>query len=921
MTESNKGSAFAEQPFVAPAVSEVAPLQLVSKKLVFGAMIAWTILIAISLGWNWRQIDQSVTEMARVQALSHFEKDLIYRRWAALRGGIYAPPTETSPPNPYLTQVPDRDVTTTNGKALTLINPAYMTRQVHELAAQENGVQGRITSLKPLRPENRPDDWEQKALESFAGGAKEVASKETIEGTPYLRFMRPLLTEEPCLACHAAQGYKEGDIRGGISVAVPFAPYVEIANQQFQYLLVGHGLLCALGLLGLWFFSRRISRTEGLLRESEYRFKSLSDASFGGIIIHDQGLILECNHGLSELTGFSYQELIGMNGLKLIAPESMDAVLANIRDGFMQSYEVFGFRKDGSKYALAIRGQKTSYKGKEVRVIEFQDITERKQTEEALRSSESVFRDLFEKNRAVMMLIDPVTGDIVDANHAAVIYFGYPRKRLVAMSISEINALPPEHLSEVRKKALCEQQDTFQFPYQLASGEVRSVEVNLTPIARNGRDLLFAIVHDINDRKQAEAELEKYRLHLETLVHDRTVELEMTNRLLVNAKDAAEGANRAKSAFLANMSHEIRTPLNGILGMAYILRRDSVTPVQAERLDKIDTSAQHLLGIINDILDISKIEAGKFILEDVPVRIGQLINNVRSILSERAQAKNIALRVEADLFPINLYGDPIRLQQALLNFANNAVKFTEHGCVTLRASKLEETDNSVHIRFEVIDTGIGISPEALPRIFDPFEQADNSTTRKYGGTGLGLAITRRLAEMMGGGVGAESTQGSGSTFWFTVFLPKKEKQNGLNVLVAEMDAERVIRQRHSGRVILLVDDEPINLEIAKTLLEDSGLVVDTAEDGLQAVQKAKEESYVLILMDMQMPNLNGTEAAQMIRALPEYRNTPILAMTANAFVEDRKRCMDAGMNDFIVKPADPDVLFATVLKWLDQRPA
>lgn len=391
--------------------------------------------------------------------------------------------------------------------------------------------------------------------------------------------------------------------------------------------------------------------------------------------------------------------------------------------------------------------------------------------------------------------------------------------------------------------------------------------------------------------------------------------LEEANQELAKARDTAEAATRAKSVFLSNMSHEIRTPMNGILGMANLLRRGGVTPTQGEQIDKIDKAAKHLLSIIDDILDLSKIEAGKLLLEEVPVAINTLLTDTISILSERAQAKGIRLLLEVEPIPPNLYGDSTRLQQCLINYATNAIKFTETGTVTLRAFAQEETADAVLLRFEVRDTGIGIAAEAISRIFTAFEQADNSTTRKYGGTGLGLAITRSLAELMGGQVGVESTPGVGSRFWFTARLKK-----GVAALAPQAEdkagAEAALSARYRGSRILVVDDEPMNCEVAQLLLESAGLIVDVAHDGDQAVRMAAETPYATILMDIQMPKLNGLDATRQIRGLAGYAHTPILAMTANVFADDKLRCLEAGMNSFLTKPFDPDVLFATLLLWL-----
>lgn len=449
-------------------------------------------------------------------------------------------------------------------------------------------------------------------------------------------------------------------------------------------------------------------------------------------------------------------------------------------------------------------------------------------------------------------------------------------------------------------------------PYYDAAGNKGWVSTNKWPLFDNQGKVagLFGISTDITARMRNEEELDRYRHHLEDLVSSRTAELG-------KAKNAAEAANLAKSAFLANMSHEIRTPMNAIVGMASLLRRSGVTPEQAERLEKIDVASKHLLGLITDILDLSKIEAGKFIIEATPVELPTLISTVATLVNERAQAKGIRVIVATDVFPPRLLGDPTRLQQALLNYASNAVKFTEKGTVTLRALKQQETDDALSIRFEVEDTGIGIPPDTVPRLFSSFEQADNSTTRKYGGTGLGLAITRRLAELMGGEVGVTSRPGFGSTFWFTALLKKGDGDAETAPLAVTAHADQQIKKHYLGRRVLLVDDEPVNLAITQYLLEDTGLIVDTADDGIQALALAAKNAYSLIIMDMQMPLLDGLDASRQIRQLPRHGRTPILAMTANAFAEHKELCLEAGMDDYLSKPIDPDTLFSTLLKWLE----
>ncbi len=388
---------------------------------------------------------------------------------------------------------------------------------------------------------------------------------------------------------------------------------------------------------------------------------------------------------------------------------------------------------------------------------------------------------------------------------------------------------------------------------------------------------------------------------------------------LRSAKEAAESANLAKSAFLANMSHEIRTPMNAIIGLTHVLRHSQVTEQQMASLKRIESAGSHLLTIINDILDISKIEAHQVKLEQVDFHLEQLMDNVYSMVAEQAQKKGLALSIERAGVPIWLRGDVTRLRQSILNLASNAVKFTSTGQVTLRAVLLEETPHDLHVKFEVQDTGIGISAQQQSKLFQSFEQADTSTTRKYGGTGLGLAITKRLALLMGGDAGVTSEPGKGSTFWFSARLLA-----GQGVIPAADHADRNMLESEAqsavkafaGARILIADDVEMNRELVVTLLQDSGLIVDTAADGQEALNAAQQRAYKLILMDMQMPNMDGLEATRRILALPNPEKPHIIAMTANIFSEDRDACHTAGMVDFLAKPFNPTEFLQTLARWL-----
>ena len=1100
------------------------------------AALCWAMLLALSLGWNKHHLSRSFEGLAETQADAAFQKDVTYRMWAAMQGGVYVPPSNATPPNPYLGHVPDRDVETTDGKGLTLVNPAYMTRQVHELGKERYGLRGHITSLKPLRPENAPDRWEVLALQSFAAGSQKATTREDMDGRPFFRLMRPLVAEQPCLKCHSAQGYRQGDIIGGISVSVPLESYYAMAEQQRFRLTLVHAVIGALGLIGLFASHASIRRYKASLREAEQKYRLIVNNSQSVIYtLTGDGAFSFVSPSWKTLLGHEAEEVLGKHYKEFIHAEDLprcEAQLARAAEdhSYTAQAEYRVRHKDGSfrwnrSIVKAVRERSrgpVSFVGNAV------DITAGKEAQAQLAQREALLSSMLENlpvdfwardldGRGIIQsrmskrywgdfcgrdlasqAVDPDNagkweakhrrlhaGETVEMEEELVLADG--RRRIfhsmgapiilngevagtlgLNLDITERRSIEAQLARERRfNDALIDSVPGLLYLYddqgrlvrwnrmheeltgysgaELASmhlmdwykGDSETQERIAAAIAKvsehgsaseeaelqtksgkripffltavrleiDGKTYFTGIGIDITERKRSEEALQRSEERLalaldaasdglwdwsfesgevyfsprylamlgygpddlepslatwESLLHPDdlesakriefehierdepfVVEFRLRNKAggwqwvmsrgkvvergpdgrprrmvgthvdidqrkrmeqeLVLAKEAAEAANRAKSEFLANMSHEIRTPLNGVTGMLQVLESTAADEEQRRTCSLALQSTARLARLLADILDLSRVEAGKMPLRTEPFNLRETLRQCIDLFTPMALQSGLEFRQHLDDgLPEWVAGDAVRIHQILVNLIGNAMKFTGSGHVTVEAWSLPPgRSGTARIFFSVADSGRGISDEALTTLFRPFSQVSQGYTRDHQGAGLGLAITKRLVSLMGGSMSVESELGAGTTIAFCLTFPTVSGRQEPDVI-----DEGLTGPARQARILLAEDDE-VTVFATRTLLEKAGYTVSVAHNGREAIDLLRREEFDLILMDVQMPVMDGVEATKIIRAsadMGDKRDIPIIAVTAFAMNGDRDVFLAAGMNGYVSKP-------------------
>lgn len=762
-------------------------------------LIICTILVGFSFYLNIDNLHQDKINHVLSEAKSNWNKDQAFRGWATKHGGLYVKPNARTQPSPYLSHLPNRDVVTTDGMKLTLLNPAFMMRQITEEYEETYGIKGKITAKIVLNPVNKADEWEAKALIAFEGGETEVYEETLIDGAPYLRYMKPMSMKQGCMKCHGHIGIKVGEVHGGVSVSIPMKPYISVVDSTTQSILITHLLILFLGYIGIiaygWMAKKRdverldfetelkqhqkileeqvLIRTKELkekeqeAQENAKRIDQIMDTAAEGIITSDiSGTIESFNHSAENIFGFTAKEIIGKN-INLLIPGS-------------------------------------------------------------LKHKHSKYVDKY-----------------IETGHSKIVGVG--------------------------REVQAQRKDGSVFPASIAISDMQF----------NQKRIFTAIIHDITHIKENES-------------------------ALIEAKEEAEKANRVKSEFLSSMSHDLRTPLNAVLGFGQLLEfnpKEPLTTNQKDYVGQIIKGGKHLLNLINDILDLAKIEADKIELSIDELDLHSILDECIVLIQPLAEEHNIQIidnykKQESKI----IEADNTRLKQILLNILSNAIKYNKkNGSITIEY----QTINKNKLQINIKDTGLGISDDKQANIFTPFFRVDANNPSAEG-TGIGLTISRKLIEIMNGSINFVSEIGKGSTFWIDIPLIEKSENQQNNIISNDSkESKKSLMIDKLEASVLYVEDNPANIRLMQALTGNiKGLTLMIATNASDGIALAKEKQPDIIILDINLPDMNGIDVFKELSNIPETAHIPVIALSAAASKNDIQKGLSAGFKYYLTKPME-----------------
>ena len=874
-----------------------------TKRYHYWLILIFTIIIGVSYYWNFAIVTSNNREVVFNKARSFFKQIIATRLWNSNHGGVYVPITDSTTPNIHLKD-PLRDVVTTEGLYLTKINPAFMTRQISEIAELDYDLKFHITSLNPLRPENKADEWETKVLNIFEGGTDEVLEHIRKDSISEYRYMAPLITNKSCLKCHEQQGYKIGDIRGGISISFPSEIYVKGINNQLITVLLFHIFILGFGIVGILFFYRKLKKYFDIAKkqnkklleikeraeESEVQLRTLINTIPDLIWLKNQeGTYLQANKRFEYFFGAKECQIIGKTDYDFVKRELADSFRENDKKAMQEgkstiNEELITFANDGHEEFLETIKTPVYDKNKNlVGILGIgRDISKRKKLEQAIliakEEAEEIKNKALEGEESYKALLNSIGDAIyiqdyearfIDVNSGVLNMYGYSKEEFIGntplfLSAPDINDMSAVFESFDKVKQGVSQ--VFEFWGKRKNGEIFPKTVGQYKGTYFGQDVVITVARDISNQFKTQKEL-------------------------IRAKEKAEESDQLKTEFINNMSHEIRTPMNGIMGFSEMLNDDDISDEKRANFIKIiQSSGQQLLNIIDDILDISRLGTKQVKVIETDVCLNDVLLELFSTFDLKAKELKIPLYLKKALSDkqSTIRIDITKLNKVLSNLLENALKFTNQGFIEF-GYQLKNNEIELYVK----DTGIGIEKSKHKSIFERFSQAEKDLSKKFGGLGLGLSIAKENAELLGGRIQLESKEGKGSTFFVTI--PYKSVYKATDVEKAKTVPKFTI---------LIAEDEEVNYLYIEILLKDVlGLdcIIIHVINGKEAIEACKEnETIDLVLMDLKMPILNGFEATKLIK---KFRpNLPIIAQTAYSTAQDKEEAIFVGCDFFMSKP-------------------